>query len=71
MWNYWRSSNEEKYNILAWGGEYFLGYINDYPDYQTQGATLEELIVNLKDINSDIENDLIPGKRTIVELEFA
>jgi predicted RNase H-like HicB family nuclease len=28
----------------------WLGYLEDYPDYRTQGKTLEELQENLKDI---------------------
>ena len=39
-------------NITYWpakeGG--FLGYMNDYPDYPTQGETLEELKFMLGDI---------------------
>lgn len=29
-------------------GEFFLGFLNDYPDYETQGHSKEELIENLK-----------------------
>jgi predicted RNase H-like HicB family nuclease len=28
----------------------WLGYLEEYPDYMTQGKTLEELRENLKDI---------------------
>jgi predicted RNase H-like HicB family nuclease len=28
----------------------WLGYLKEYPDYMTQGETLEELKENLKDI---------------------
>lgn len=41
-------------------GAYYLGYLNDYPDYQTQGLSKEELIANLKDILRDIDSDEIP-----------
>lgn len=34
---------------------FFIGYIEDYPDYRTQGATLDELSDNLRDILFDIE----------------
>ena len=37
----------------------------------TQGLSLDELFENLKDINYDITNELIPGKRQTIELEFA
>ncbi|MEK7251317.1 MAG: hypothetical protein AAB209_12945 [Bacteroidota bacterium] len=26
-------------------GEYFIGYLNDYPDYRTEGFSKEELVV--------------------------
>ncbi len=51
--------------------EYWLGYLNDYPEYQTQGLSLEELVENLKDIYHDITNELIPGLRKSMELEIA
>ena len=31
-------------------GEFFLGYLNDYPDYHTQAYSKDELIENLKDL---------------------
>ena len=41
-------------------GEFFLGYINDYPDYQTQAYTKDELADNLKDLLTDIESRKCP-----------
>ncbi|MDD4272669.1 MAG: hypothetical protein PHG14_02970 [Desulfobacter postgatei] len=32
----------------------WLGYWEDFPDYMTQGVTLEELQTNLKDIYQDL-----------------
>lgn len=32
----------------------WLGYLGDYPDYMTQGETLEELEENLKDIDREL-----------------
>jgi len=37
----------------------WLGYLKEYPDYLTQGETLEELKDNLKDIFTDLVNDTI------------
>jgi len=37
-------------------GEYFLGYLNKYPDYQSQGRSSEELIENLNDLLVDLES---------------
>lgn len=36
-------------------GEFFIGYLNEFPDYQTRGFSKEELLENLKDILLDIE----------------
>ena len=34
--------------------EMWLGYLQDYPDYWTQGDSLEELQENLLDIYNDL-----------------
>ena len=58
--------------ITYWqDGIYWIGYINDYPEYQTQGLSFDELKENLKDIFNDITKELIPGKRKTIDLEFA
>lgn len=41
-------------------GDFFLGYLNRYPDYQTQGHSEEELVDNLKDLLVDLESGQIP-----------
>jgi predicted RNase H-like HicB family nuclease len=51
--------------------DYFIGFLNDYPDYQTQGITKEELIENLKDLLVDIESEQIPYLRKVEELLVA
>ena len=64
--------NMNKTKITYWqDGIQWIGYINEYPEYLTQGLTLDELIENLKDIFNDISNELIPGKRKTIELELA
>ena len=52
-------------------GEFFLGYSNDYHDYQTQGYTKDELVSNLKDLLSDIESGEVPFIRKVEELAIA
>lgn len=52
-------------------GDFFIGYLNDYPDYQTQGYSKEELIENLKDLLKDIESDEIPYIKKVEELVIA
>ena len=41
-------------------GEYFLGFLNDYPDFETQGMSKEELVGNLKDLLVDLESGEVP-----------
>lgn len=48
--------------------DFFLGFINDYPDYQTQGVSKEELIENLKSLLVDIESGEVPCIRKVEEL---
>ena len=50
---------------------FFTGFINEYPDYQTQGMTKEELIENLKDLLNDIESGQVPYIRKVEELLVA
>jgi len=57
--------------VVYWkDGEHFLGYLSDYPEYLSQAYSLDELVENLKDIYNDIENELVPGKRQELILEF-
>ncbi len=49
----------------------WLGYLEDYPDYMTQGETRQELEENLRDIYADLTNGGIPGVRKISELQIA
>jgi hypothetical protein len=61
-----------KIKYIYWkDGEFWLGYLEDYPDYMTQGSTLEELQVNLKDIYKDLTSGKIPFVRKEGELEIA
>lgn len=49
----------------------WLGYLQEYPDYWTQGETLDELKEHLKDLYLDIIDGLIPGIRKVEELVVA
>ena len=49
----------------------WLGYLEEYPDYQTQGETFEELQENLKDIHADLTNGAIPNVKHVGELQLA
>ena len=52
-------------------GEFFIGFLNDYPDYLTQGLTKEELADNLKSLLIDFESGEIPYLRKVEELLVA
>jgi len=49
-------------------GDHWLGYFEEYPDYRTQGQSLEDLQVHLKDLYSDLISGEIPGVRRSAEL---
>jgi len=44
-------------------GDMWLGYLEEYPDYLTQGETTEELRDNLRDIYTDLTSGAIPSVR--------
>ena len=52
-------------------GEYFIGFLNEYPDYQTQGMHKQELAENLKDLLNDLESGQVPYVRKLEELFVA
>ncbi len=55
--------------IIIWeqdGG--WLGYLQDYPDYWTQGETEEDLKEHLKDLYRDVTSGAVPGLRRAEDL---
>ncbi len=46
----------------------WLGYLQDYPDYWTQGETLDDLKEHLKDLYLDMTSGQLPGIRKVEEL---
>ena len=46
----------------------WVGWLEEYPDYRTQGASLDELKENLKDIYMDLSTGEIPHVRKYGEL---
>jgi predicted RNase H-like HicB family nuclease len=49
----------------------WVGYLEQYPDYMTQGETMEELEENLIDIYKELESGAIPFVRRVAELKIA
>lgn len=52
-------------------GEFFLGFLNEHPDYWTQGYSKGELIENLKDLLVDLESSEVPFIRKVEEMAVA
>jgi predicted RNase H-like HicB family nuclease len=48
--------------------ELWLGYLDEYNDYMTQGQTMDELKENLIDIYKELISDQIPAVRYHAEL---
>lgn len=46
----------------------WLGYLQDDPDYWTQGESLDDLITHLQDLRNDLSEGQIPGARKLGEL---
>jgi predicted RNase H-like HicB family nuclease len=40
-------------------GEWYVGHIQEYPEYESQGKTIDELKENLLDIYNDIKQGLV------------
>ena len=51
--------------------EWFIGHIQEYPDYESQGKTLDELKENLIEIYHDINKGLVPDAEPFQLLEVA
>ncbi|MCJ7813009.1 type II toxin-antitoxin system HicB family antitoxin [bacterium] len=49
----------------------FIGWLEEYPDYKTQGKSLQELMDNLKDIYDELTSGHIPNVRQVGELQVA
>ncbi|WP_211211750.1 type II toxin-antitoxin system HicB family antitoxin [Lamprocystis purpurea] len=49
----------------------WLGYLEEYPDYMTQGETLEDLQEHLRDIYQEVSSGTIPSVRRVGELAVA
>ncbi len=49
----------------------WLGHLEEYRDYMTQGQTIEKLQENLKDLHEELTSGRIPGVRRVAELRIA
>jgi len=49
----------------------FIGWLEEFPDYRTQGKSLQELMENLKEIHNELTAGSIPNVRQVGELQIA
>jgi predicted RNase H-like HicB family nuclease len=62
----------ENKKYVYWQDEsMWLGYLEEYPDYWTQGETEEELKENLIDLYKELTSGIISHVRRIAELEVS
>jgi len=53
--------NNGKIKFTYWkDGNFYLGYLNEYPEFGTQGKSFEDLKEHLKDIILDINEGHTP-----------
>jgi predicted RNase H-like HicB family nuclease len=46
----------------------WLGYLQDYPDYWTQGESLDDLKEHLRDLYSEMASGTVSGIRKVDEI---
>jgi hypothetical protein len=52
-------------------GDMWLGYLEEYPDYMTQGESLGDLEEHLRDLHKDLTRGVIPCVRKVAQLQVA
>lgn len=61
-----------KQKYVYWQAEdAWLGYLEEFPDYWTQGESEEDLKEHLIDLYKDLTSGAIPHVRKLAELEIA
>lgn len=48
----------------------WIGYLEDFPDYWTQGESIDELRENLQELFSELSSGTIPHARRSAELKI-
>lgn len=48
----------------------WIGYLSEFPDYWSQGASREELEDNLRDVYAELTSGRIPEVRQVAELHI-
>jgi hypothetical protein len=52
-------------------GKMLIGYLEEFPDYLTQGENVADLEAHLRDIHNDVTSGKIPNVRRRAELALA
>ena len=52
-------------------GEFWIGHLIEYPDYMSQGTSLEELKENLADLYKELNGGNIPSIRKVDDLDIS
>ena len=52
-------------------GEFWIGYLKEFPDYMTQGISLEGLKENLADLFKELTGGQIPSIRRVDQLDVS
>jgi len=66
------SSTDMRSEFTYWqDGEFYVGYLNEFPDYSTQGVDIEDLKAHLLDLYKEFTSGAIPGVRRVAELDLA
>ncbi len=61
-----------KLKYIYWqDDDMWLGYLEEFPDYWTQGETEQEVKDNLIDIYRELTSGVIPNVRRVAELEIS
>lgn len=61
-----------KKRYVYWQDEnMWLGYLEEFPDYWTQGESEKELQENLIDLYQDVTSGEVPNVRKLAELEVS
>lgn len=64
-------SRQTKRFISYQEGELLVGWLEEYPDYRTQGETMDELKKNLQELHSELTSGLISCVHKVGELSVA
>lgn len=52
-------------------GTWWLGYLEEFPEYWTQGESREELEEQLRDLHHELTSGQIPNVRRVGDLRIA